>query len=116
MIIKRTYKTMRIYKLYRSTKLDHEKDRPTIFIRHFGTQSLVWIGTTKQNEKQLDKPLAINLNGINTYFYNKSLQKILTINLISRWRNNETDKIYTLSKQERLLLQEKFKELLFFLK
>ena len=111
--MQREYKPMRIYKLYRSIALDHEKGRPAIFLKYFGNQSLVWTGTSKLDINAKDKPLIINLNQKITYFYDKGLQKVLTKTIKSRWKNKETNKIFVLSEKAKEILVTKFQKLIF---
>lgn len=107
------FKPMRIYKLHRSNELDHENGRPAIFIKFFGFESLVWTGTTKVNKEAKDEPLIMNLNNHKTYFYDQNIQKVLTSNLIGKWRNNQTKKIYNLTEQEKIFLCKKIQNLFF---
>jgi len=78
------YKPMRIYLLYRSDEIDHEKGRPAIFLKYFGHQSLIWSGTTQLDKNAKDNPLILNLNNHKTYFYDKGLEKVLTCTIIGK--------------------------------
>lgn len=114
--MQREYKPMRIYKLYRSVALDHEKGRPAIFLKYFGNQSLVWTGTSKLDIHAKDEPLTIILNGKMRYFYDKGLQKVWTKTIKSRWKNKNTNKIFVLNETQRQILVTKFQKLTFEIK
>ena len=93
------YKSMRIYKLFRSTELDHEFGRPVIFLDFLGNESLVWTGTSKQSQIK-EIPFIMVINGKNTYFYNKGLIKVNTKDLINKYKDAKTKKIITLSDEQ----------------
>lgn len=96
-----------IYRLHRDNKKDHELGRPAILLNFREKQSLVWIGSTKIDKHNKEKPLTLNINNNKTHFYANNINLVSTKQLKNYWKNEKIDKPYILStKQEEKVLNK----------
>ncbi|MDQ7983011.1 MAG: hypothetical protein REH79_02170 [Spiroplasma sp.] len=105
------YKNMKVYRLHRNDESDHEKGRPAILLKYNLDQSLVWMGTTKEDESLIEDPLILKLGKKNSYFYLNAITKVNTTDLKERWTNYETNTIFHLDDEQQKQLINKFADL-----
>jgi len=89
-----------IYSLHRDNEKDHKLGRPAILLNYRKKESLIWIGSTKIDKYNHEKPLTLKINNIKTYFYANDINLVSTKDLKNYWKNKETGKPYCLSTEQ----------------